>query len=68
MPDSWANWKGTWDDLNVKYTLNHSDTDLSSAEEIAKLEAEKNNPTADIGDVGCGLWSCSKEKGINTTV
>lgn len=64
MPDSWANWKGTWDDLNKKYGLKHSDTDLSSAEEIAKLEAEKNNPTADIGDVGWSYGPVAEEKGL----
>jgi putative spermidine/putrescine transport system substrate-binding protein len=28
MPDSWANWKGTWDDLLTKYTIKHTDTDM----------------------------------------
>lgn len=52
MPDSWANWKDTWQDLQQKYGLKHQDTDMSSAQEIAKFDAEKNNATADIGDVG----------------
>ncbi|CAH2214580.1 ABC transporter substrate-binding protein [Tepidibacter aestuarii] len=64
MPDSWANWKDTWNDLNKKYGLKHSDTDLSSAEEIAKLEAEKKNPTADIGDVGWSYGPVAKERGL----
>lgn len=64
MPDSWANWKDTWNDLKTKYGLKHSDTDLSSAEEIAKFEAEKNNPTADIGDVGWAYGPVAKEKGL----
>ena len=46
MPDSWANWKGTWQDLLSKYGLKHVDTDMSSAQEIAKFDAEKNNATA----------------------
>ncbi|CAM5396886.1 ABC transporter substrate-binding protein OS=Lysinibacillus sphaericus CBAM5 OX=1400869 GN=P799_03880 PE=4 SV=1 [Lysinibacillus sphaericus] len=29
---------------------------MSSAEELAKFEAEKDDATADIGDVGIGLW------------
>lgn len=41
MPDSWANWKGTWADLKSNYGLKHQDTDMSSAQEIAKFEAEK---------------------------
>lgn len=52
MPDTWANWKDTWDDLARLYSLKHSDTDMSSAQEIAKFKAEKKNATADIGDVG----------------
>ncbi|WP_182417338.1 ABC transporter substrate-binding protein [Bartonella sp. HY038] len=52
MPDSWANWKGTWEDLEVKYGLSHFDTDMSSAEELSKFENEKSNASADIGDVG----------------
>ncbi|MTK12752.1 MAG: ABC transporter substrate-binding protein [Clostridiaceae bacterium] len=64
MPDSWADWKDTWNDLKVKYSLNHSDTDLSSAEEIAKFEAEKNNTTADIGDMGAAFAPIAVEKGV----
>lgn len=41
MPDSWANWKDTWNDLKSDYGLKHQDTDMSSAQEIAKFEAEK---------------------------
>jgi hypothetical protein len=55
MPDSWANWKDTWQDLEKMYGLKHMDTDMSSAQEIAKFAAEKDNATADIGDVGRGL-------------
>ncbi|MHC5306497.1 ABC transporter substrate-binding protein [Bartonella sp. LJL80] len=52
MPDSWANWKGTWADLKTKYGIAHFDTDMSSAEELSKFENEKENASADIGDVG----------------
>ncbi len=44
MPDTWANWKDTWDDLARLYSLKHSDTDMSSAQEIAKFKAEKKTP------------------------
>jgi len=55
MPDDWANWKGTWDDLAKTYGLKHIDTDMSSAQEIAKFKAEKDNASADIGDVGAAF-------------
>jgi putative spermidine/putrescine transport system substrate-binding protein len=64
MPDSWANWKDTWADLQTKYTLAHTDTDMSSAEEIAKFEAEKAKPSADIGDVGIAFGSVAIDKGV----
>lgn len=64
MPDSWANWKDTWADLKSKYGLKHIDTDMSSAQEIAKFKAEKNNPTADIGDVGASFGPIAIKQGV----
>ncbi|WP_209121770.1 ABC transporter substrate-binding protein [Alkalihalobacillus sp. BA299] len=64
MPDTWANWKDTWEDINEKYGIDHTDTDMSSAEEIAKMESEGENATADIGDVGISFGPIAKEKEI----
>ena len=64
MPDSWANWKDTWADLKRLYGLEHSDTDMSSAQEIAKFAAEKNNATADIGDVGAAFGPIAVQQGV----
>lgn len=64
MPDSWANWKETWQDLHQLYNIKHQDTDMSSAQEIAKFAAEKNNATADIGDIGQAFVRVAVEKGI----
>ena len=64
MPDSWANWKDTWKDITNKYGIKHTDTNMSSAEEIAKFQAEKNKPTADIGDVGISFGPLAKKKGL----
>ncbi|MEO4047720.1 ABC transporter substrate-binding protein [Pseudomonas sp. CAU 1711] len=64
MPDSWANWKDTWADLGKLYGLKHMDTDMSSAQEIAKFEAEKDNATADIGDVGAAFGPIAVQKGV----
>lgn len=64
MPDNWANWKGTWEDLEKTYGLKHQDTDMSSAQEIAKFAAEKNNATADIGDVGASFGPVAVQKGV----
>ena len=64
MPDSWANWKGTWTDLKANYGLKHQDTDMSSAQEISKFEAEKRNATADIGDVGFAFARVAVKKDV----
>lgn len=64
MPDSWANWKGTWADITSKYGIKHSDTDMSSAQELAKFAAEKGNATADIGDVGAAFGPVAVQKGL----
>lgn len=64
MPGSWANWKDTWRDLHKIYGLKHQDTDMSSAQEIAKFSAEKKNATADIGDVGFAFARLAVKKGV----
>lgn len=64
MPDDWANWKGTWDDLAKTYGLKHIDTDMSSAQEIAKFAAEKDNASADIGDVGAAFGPIAVKQGV----
>jgi putative spermidine/putrescine transport system substrate-binding protein len=64
MPDSWANWKDTWADLKTEYGIEHQDTDMSSAQEIAKFDAEKANATADIGDVGFAFARVAVKKGV----
>lgn len=64
MPDNWANWKGIWADLTAQYGLAHVDTDLSSAQQIAKLEAEKDGASADIGDVGAAFGTIAVTKGV----
>lgn len=64
MPDDWANWRATWADLQRLYGLAHVDTDMSSAEEIAKIEAEKSNASADIGDVGFEFGPIAKARGL----
>lgn len=64
MPDPWANWKETWADIESIYGLKHVDTDMSSAQEIAKFDAEKNNPTGDIGDIGQAFTEVAVQKGV----
>lgn len=64
MPDTWANWKETWEDLKENYGLNHVDTDMSSAEELATFENEKQDASADIGDVGIAFGPEAVSRGL----
>lgn len=64
MPDTWANWGETWADIEAVYGITHSDTDMSSAEELAIFAAEKNNPTKDIGDVGQSFGPQAEEQDL----
>jgi putative spermidine/putrescine transport system substrate-binding protein len=53
MPREWANLGEMWDTFQAKYEIaTWEDTDMGSATEIAKFLAEKDNPVADIGDIG----------------
>lgn len=62
MPDTWANWVDTWDQMESEYGITQVDTDMSSAEELAKFESEGKNGTADIGDVGINFGPLAKDK------
>lgn len=64
MPDTWANWGETWTEIEESYGITHSDTDMSSAEELATFEAEKTNASADIGDVGIAFGPIAAEQGL----
>ena len=55
QPDDWANWKEIWQVFCAKYGCTHEDTDMTSAEEIAKFKAERNNPVADTAEIGM-IW------------
>jgi putative spermidine/putrescine transport system substrate-binding protein len=52
LPDDWVNYGGIWKIYEEKYGITHADTDMSSGEILAALEAEKSNPVADITDLG----------------
>lgn len=64
MPDSWANWGETWKEYTETYGIKHNDVDMSSAEELALFETEKDNATKDIGDVGQAFGPVAVEKGL----
>lgn len=64
LPDDWANWGESWKLFTEKYGLTHRDTDMSSAEEIQKFKAERNNPQADVGDIGIQFAPIAVREGV----
>ena len=64
MPDPWANWKGTWLDLEKKYQIKHQDTDMTSGQAISKMRVEGKHATADLSDVGFEFAPIAKSQGI----
>jgi putative spermidine/putrescine transport system substrate-binding protein len=52
MSDDWVNFGKIFETIESKYGLTHTDTDMTSAEEITHLLAEKDAPVADIADIG----------------
>jgi putative spermidine/putrescine transport system substrate-binding protein len=67
MPDDWANYgevfKGFQASLGITDGV-HTDTDMSSLEEITKFDAEKANPIAMFADIGM-LWGrVASERGV----
>ncbi|HXK77022.1 MAG TPA: ABC transporter substrate-binding protein [Oscillospiraceae bacterium] len=61
MPDSWANWGESWTGLTETYGIEHTDEDMSSAEELNMFA---NDSTRDIGDVGLAFTSQAIEEGL----
>jgi putative spermidine/putrescine transport system substrate-binding protein len=64
MPDTWANYVSIYKSYTKLYGITHKDTDMSSAEELAKFKAEKNNPIADLGDVGIAFGTVARAEKV----
>ena len=66
MPDSWANWGLTWKGIEEEYGIGHSDTDMSSAEELPDVCNRRRTWNKKISEMldrplttGCGTGSCN---------
>src|SRR4051812_13841071 len=65
LPRGWANWGEIWKALSAKYGVTHTDTDMSSGEALAKIAAEKSNPSADITEIGLEFAPVAIAKGLS---
>ncbi|MBN9334443.1 extracellular solute-binding protein [Devosia sp.] len=52
MSDDWVNLGAIFNRIEEIYGVEHVDTDMTSAEQITRLLAEKNAPVMDIADIG----------------
>jgi putative spermidine/putrescine transport system substrate-binding protein len=52
MSDDWVNLGNIFATIEKKYGVKHTDTDMTSAEQITRLLAERNAPVMDIADIG----------------
>ncbi|MGA9397002.1 MAG: extracellular solute-binding protein [Anaerolineaceae bacterium] len=52
MTDDWVNLGEIFKTFGERYNVVHTDTDMTSAEQIQKLLAEKDAPVMDIADIG----------------
>ena len=64
MPDPWANWQETWQDLKNNYQIRHQDTDMTSGQAISKMRAEGKYATADLSDAGFEFAPIAKSQGV----
>ena len=70
-PNSWANYGKEFTDFcqaKFSFDCNRKDRsqgeDMSSAEEIAAFDSEKNNPKAVLADIGILFSSAAEQKGV----
>src|SRR6267142_1158813 len=52
MSDDWVNFENVFKAIESKYGVKHTDTDMTSAEEITYMVAERSAPVMDIADIG----------------
>ena len=52
MTDDWVNLGAIFKTIQERYSVVHTDTDMTSAEQITRLLAEKDAPVMDVADIG----------------
>ncbi|PSJ64190.1 ABC transporter substrate-binding protein [Pseudaminobacter soli (ex Li et al. 2025)] len=64
MSDDWVNLGTIFEAIETKNGLKHVDTDMTSAEQITHLLAEKDAPVMDIADIGYDFTGRLLENGL----
>ena len=62
MSDDWVNLGYMWQTIEDRYDVVHTDIDMTSAEQITRLDAEKDAPVLDVADIGYDFLGTLLEK------
>ncbi len=65
LPDDWVNYGGIWKLYESTYGIKHTDTDMSSGEIVASLEAEQGKGVADVTDLGFSFAPLIESKNLS---
>src|SRR5256885_10775259 len=67
LPDDWANYGESLQQFCAFHkfpTCKHTDTDMSSNEEITRFDAEKNKPVAVFSDIGIAFGPVAEARAV----
>ena len=67
LPDDWANYGESLKQFCAHYqfpSCNHTDTDMSSNEEITRFDAEKNKPVGIFSDIGIAFGPVAEARAV----
>ncbi|TFH33593.1 MAG: extracellular solute-binding protein [Anaerolineales bacterium] len=67
MSDDWVNLGYMWTTIEDRYNVVHTDTDMTSAEQITRLLAEKDAPVLDVADIGYDFLGTLLDDGLAMT-
>jgi putative spermidine/putrescine transport system substrate-binding protein len=67
MSDDWVNLGYMWKTMEDRYSITHTDTDMTSAEQITRLDAEQDAPVLDVADIGYDFLGTLLDKGYAMT-
>ena len=62
LPNDWVNYGGIWKIFESSYGIKHTDTDMSSGQIVAALDAERGKGVADVTDLGFSFATLIQDK------
>jgi putative spermidine/putrescine transport system substrate-binding protein len=65
LPNDWVNYGGIWKIFESTYGIKHTDTDMSSGQIVAALDAERGKGVADATDLGFSFATLIQDKKLS---